>query len=111
MITKTPAICSKFSDIHIDKHGYAYVDAAIVNGIYKTIRGKSRSTPKRLIKELQLDFYYYLKPEGSFVRRMMKRLKPLPIRLMLGELTMPIDGPHKDSHIELLRLIELLPDQ
>jgi hypothetical protein len=92
------------------------VKADVVNDLYKTIRHKSRSTPMKLICDLDLDeiaIVYYIPPRAkSFIMRIWNRLTS-PKRdyyLKVSELENPNEGPNKHNHIELLRLIEQLPD-
>jgi hypothetical protein len=92
------------------------VKADIVNDLYKTIHRKSRSTPMKLICDLDLDeiaiVYYYPPRAKSFIVRMWNRITS-PKRdyyLKVSELENPNEGPNKHNHIELLRLIEQLSD-
>ena len=110
-------ILSKFKPmIIIDK---TYVSAVLINDLYKTISRKSGSTQKKLIKELRIiewqNLYRRHKDKtkvGTIATRVLEQFKPQTQELYIevNELGLPKEGPNKNEHIELLRLISLLPD-
>ena len=111
-------IQSKFTYITMDD-SRTYVNAVAINDIYKTIYRKSGSTQKKLIKELKLTKYVGIWRRhkdhtkiGSIATRLLDEFKSQvhDLYLDITELETPKEGDNKDNHIELLRLISLLPD-
>lgn len=96
-----------------------YVNAATINDLYKTIYRKSGSTQKKLISDLKLERYVVLwrrhkdkTKVGSIATRLLDQFKSQTqdLYLEIKELETPQEGPNKKIHIELLRLINDLPD-
>ena len=99
--------------------GLKYVSAVLINDQYKTIFRKSGSTQKKLIKELKLTNYIGIwrrhkdhTKVGSIATKILDHFKSQvhDLYLEVNELETPKEGDNKDNHIELLRLISLLPD-
>ncbi len=111
-------INTKFITRFID--GAEYVDAADIINIYRKIPGKSKSSQKRLIKNLNLKntikSYKFVKYniKINFISKLLDDLRPKTkeiIYLELNELENPNkENRNKDIHLELLRLINFLPD-
>ncbi len=99
--------------------GVWYVSAASINNVYKSIPRKSGSTQKSLIKELKLTNYITIwrrhkdrTKVGTIATKILDQFKPQvhDLCLEVDELENPKEGQNKNNHIELLRLISLLPD-
>ncbi len=112
------SICSKFATITMED-GTQYVNAASINNIYKSISRKSGTTQKKLINELKLIDYYIIwrrnkdrTKVGTVATKILDQFKSQSHHLYLevNELENPKDGENEDNHIELLRLISILPD-
>ena len=112
------SISSKFATITMED-GKQYVSAVLINDQYKTIFRKSGSTQKKLIKELKLTKYIGIwrrhkdhTKVGSIATKILDHFKSQvhDLYLEVNELEIPKEGDNKDNHIELLRLISLLPD-
>ena len=108
----------KFATITMDD-GEQYVSAVLINDQYKTIFRKSGSTQMKLIKELKLSQYIGIWRRhkdrikiGSIATKILDNFKSQvhDLYLNINELKTPKEGEHKYNHIELLRLISLLPD-
>lgn len=108
----------KFATITMDD-GEQYVSAVLINDQYKTIFRKSGSTQMKLIKELKLSQYIGIWRRhkdrikiGSIATKILDNFKSQvhDLYLNINELEIPKEGEYKDNHIELLRLISLLPD-
>lgn len=96
-----------------------YVSAVSINLVYKGIRSKSGSTQQKLAKDLNLEQYLIIWKRhkdknlvGTIASRVIEHFVPQAQELYLNvdELESPKEGRHKDTHIELLRLINTLPD-
>lgn len=112
------SIQSKFTTIAMEG-GLKYVSAVLINDQYKTIFRKSGSTQKKLIKELKLTNYIGIwrrhkdhTKVGSIATKILDHFKSQvhDLYLEVNELETPKEGDNKNNHIELLRLISLLPD-
>ncbi len=112
------SIQTKFTTIAMES-GLKYVSAVLINDQYKTIYRKSGSTQKKLIKELKLTNYIGIwrrhkdhTKVGSIATKILDHFKSQvhDLYLEINELETPKEGDNKDNHIELLRLISLLPD-
>jgi hypothetical protein len=110
-------ILSKLATIIID--GKPYVNAVLINDLYKTLPRKSGSTQKKLVNELQLDqpasVWRRNKDKakvGTIATRILDQFKPQMQDLYVDvhEIETPKDGPNKQNHIELLRMISELPN-
>jgi hypothetical protein len=110
-------IQSKFATILIA--GKPYVNAVLINDLYKTLPRKSGSTQKKLVNDLLLDqpasVWRRNKDKakvGTIATRILDQFKPQMQDLYVDvhEIETPKDGPNKQNHIELLRLISKLPD-
>jgi hypothetical protein len=92
--------------------GSDFVSAKEVNQVYKTIC--RRSTPKKLIRDLGLGEIIIIwsnPPTDTFIKRLLNLFKSNnEYYIDLNELMRPNKGPNKKKHMELLRLIELMPD-
>jgi hypothetical protein len=111
------AIQSKFATILIA--GNPYVNAVLINDLYKTLPRKSGSTQKKLVNDLRLDqptsVWRRNKDKakvGTIATRILDQFKPQMQDLYVNahEIETPKDGPNKQNHIELLRMISELPD-
>lgn len=112
------SIGNKFSDI-IMHNGDPYVSATSINDIYKTIGKKYNSTQKKLIDDLKLKSYIIVCRRakdktklGQVISNVLNQFKSQvhALYLLISELEQIKEGPDMNNHIELLRLIQLLPD-
>jgi hypothetical protein len=112
------AVWAKFEDLIIT-NGCAYVSASAINDLYRRTTRKADSTQKKLIRDLQIKSYIKVKhtpknPSGQNSRYsyFLSKFK-LPshtVYLPISELDIPKEGANKQNHIELLRMINLLPE-
>lgn len=109
---------TKFEDLII-ANGRTYVNATTINNIYRKTNRKANSTQMKLINDLQIETYLKVKhtpkhqcQENSFRMRFLGKFKlqSRTIYLPIDELVTLKEGVNKQNHMELLRLIKLLPD-
>jgi predicted GIY-YIG superfamily endonuclease len=100
-------------------NGEPYVSATAINDIYKTIGKKYNSTQKKLIDDLKLKSYIIVCRRakdktklGQVISNVLNQFKSQVhvLYLLISELEQINEGPDMNNHIELLRLIKLLPD-
>ena len=111
-------IQNKFDTIS-SEDGLLYVSAKIIADVYKTLHGKSGTTQKKLVKELQVHSFMITwsrhkdeSKKGTIATKLMSQFKSQvhAMYISVNDLETPKDGPNKQNHIKLLRLIEELPD-
>lgn len=111
-------IQNKFDTIS-SEDGLLYVSAKIIADVYKTLHGKSGTTQKKLVKELQVHSFMITwsrhkdeSKKGTIATKLMSQFKSQvhAMYISVNDLETPKDGPNKQNHIKLLQLIEELPD-
>jgi hypothetical protein len=109
---------AKFEDLII-ANGRTYVRASTINDLYKRTNHKANSTPKKLISDLQIESYIRVKhtpknltKDNSLRSRFLSKFKlqSRTVYLPISELDTPKEGANKQNHIELLRMINMLPE-
>ena len=107
----------KLEDLLVVK-GHTYVTADAVNNAYKTLEGKTHSTQRKLLRDLKVKQCITVKQpcdspahprscKTMFIN-LFKRYQ-CTTYIPINELSTPKEGPNKQSHVELLRRICLIP--
>ena len=111
-------IQDKFDTIS-SEDGLLYVKAKPIANMYSSMPKKSGTTQKKLVKELQVhsfmitwDRHKDKSKKGTIATKLMSQFKSQvhTMYISVHDLDTPKDGPNKDNHIQLLQLIDALPD-